>query len=391
MDAKRLAEALKSLDAQSFRPGDSLVASTINHPIDAVGHGLDWLTNRVNTAAGIPDQYDNPNPLLAPQGQEQAAFDVAGMAQLGSMPFAPKSAGGTLGSITAWHGSPHKFDAFDMSKIGTGEGAQAYGHGLYFAENPQIAEGYKKALSGGQYIDKRGMPVQPNEIAADIYEAARKGGADVEEASDASSFWSLYLRDGDAMSNSPGFKYIKDVIDGRGIKFKHSGNLYKTSLEWPDPAREAADPLGPQHFLDWDKPLSEQGNSIKSTLAQIAKQKQQEAASFGDIAPDINGSGADIWGELGNYLSGGRRTVDSPELARKYLQEQGIPGIRYLDGGSRGAGEGSYNYVVFDDKIPKIVERNGNPLTYLLPATMLGYGMANQDKNPLAEALRNGN
>jgi hypothetical protein len=37
-------------------------------------------------------------------------------------------------AITTYHGSPHDFDEFDMSKIGTGEGAQAYGRGLYFAE-----------------------------------------------------------------------------------------------------------------------------------------------------------------------------------------------------------------------------------------------------------------
>ena len=46
------------------------------------------------------------------------------------MNFAPVGA-------TVWHGSPHKFDKFDSSKIGTGEGAQAYGHGLYFGGNKQ--------------------------------------------------------------------------------------------------------------------------------------------------------------------------------------------------------------------------------------------------------------
>ena len=35
--------------------------------------------------------------------------------------------------FTAYHGSPHAFDQFDLSKIGTGEGAQAYGHGMYLA------------------------------------------------------------------------------------------------------------------------------------------------------------------------------------------------------------------------------------------------------------------
>lgn len=101
MDTKTLANLLRKLDEQSFRPGDSVVASTINHPIDAIGKFGGWLANQVNTAAGIPDQYDNPYPYLAPspEAQTQAAFDVAGMAQLGSMPFAPKSAGGTVGTF----------------------------------------------------------------------------------------------------------------------------------------------------------------------------------------------------------------------------------------------------------------------------------------------------
>ena len=49
--------------------------------------------------------------------------------------------------IVAYHGSPHSFDQFDTSKIGTGEGAQAYGHGLYFAEKEGTAQSYRDALS----------------------------------------------------------------------------------------------------------------------------------------------------------------------------------------------------------------------------------------------------
>ena len=51
--------------------------------------------------------------------------------------------------ITAYHGSPHEFDQFDTSKIGTGEGAQSYGHGLYFAESEPIARHYRDALTKG--------------------------------------------------------------------------------------------------------------------------------------------------------------------------------------------------------------------------------------------------
>lgn len=45
--------------------------------------------------------------------------------------------------IKAYHGSPHDFDKFSTEHIGTGEGAQAYGHGLYFAEREGTAEAYK--------------------------------------------------------------------------------------------------------------------------------------------------------------------------------------------------------------------------------------------------------
>src|SRR6185436_13273853 len=54
-------------------------------------------------------------------------------------------------TLKAYHGSPHDFDQFSLSKIGTGEGAQAYGHGLYFAENPATAGQYREKLAGNRY------------------------------------------------------------------------------------------------------------------------------------------------------------------------------------------------------------------------------------------------
>lgn len=46
----------------------------------------------------------------------------------------------------AWHGSPHDFDEFDLGAIGSGEGNQAHGWGLYFAKNKKIAENYRDIL-----------------------------------------------------------------------------------------------------------------------------------------------------------------------------------------------------------------------------------------------------
>ena len=47
---------------------------------------------------------------------------------------------------SAYHGSPHKFDEFSLDAIGTGEGAQAHGWGLYFAGNKDVSEGYRQKL-----------------------------------------------------------------------------------------------------------------------------------------------------------------------------------------------------------------------------------------------------
>ena len=65
-----------------------------------------------------------------------------------------------VGAIKVYHGSPHKFDKFDMSKIGTGEGAQAYGHGLYYAESPKVANDYAQKLGDREW---RGKAVQRSE------------------------------------------------------------------------------------------------------------------------------------------------------------------------------------------------------------------------------------
>lgn len=48
----------------------------------------------------------------------------------------------------AYHGSPHDFERFSLEHVGKGEGAAAYGWGLYFAENPDVAAEYRRRLAG---------------------------------------------------------------------------------------------------------------------------------------------------------------------------------------------------------------------------------------------------
>src|SRR5579872_4825910 len=81
---------------------------------------------RANTGllSGGFDAAQSVIPQVAQQGMRDQINAV--------MPFA-------MGGMTVYHGSPHFFDRFDLSKIGSGEGAQAYGPGLYFADSPSVA------------------------------------------------------------------------------------------------------------------------------------------------------------------------------------------------------------------------------------------------------------
>jgi len=118
--------------------------------------------NILKSTFGAASAKLKPNPH--PPGSEEAQDyedrlraqsyefgpEVAQM-MVGTGTFAgPKSMLGTGGSnivqpIRAYHSSPHDFEKFDASKIGTGEGAQVYGHGIYFAENPKVSG------QGGEY------------------------------------------------------------------------------------------------------------------------------------------------------------------------------------------------------------------------------------------------
>nr|DAP61391.1 MAG TPA: crystallin beta/gamma motif-containing protein [Caudoviricetes sp.] len=86
-----------------------------------------------------------------------------------------KDADGNVYAQSAWHGSPHDFDAFDLGGIGTGEGAQAHGWGLYFAGERNTSEGYKERLTariGGKYgeiLTYDGKPI--NKLKGDLRKA----------------------------------------------------------------------------------------------------------------------------------------------------------------------------------------------------------------------------
>jgi hypothetical protein len=89
--------------------------------------------------------------------------------------MAPRMLDPQTGAIV-WHGSPHKFDKFDSGKIGTGEGAQMYGHGLYLAETPDVAKAYMLANQGRAAAVDGALDSLPGALQVDVMKAMNRKG-----------------------------------------------------------------------------------------------------------------------------------------------------------------------------------------------------------------------
>lgn len=238
---------------------------------------------------------------------------------------------GQRGAIV-WHGSPHKFDKFDSSKIGTGEGAQAYGHGLYLAESPGVARDYAGALSAAKATKPVGnvdLTQAYQNLPNDVPETLLAARRDFRELTDAGELSTADRRD-----------FLTAVKNN--LAASKNGQLYKVDL--PDDAIAK--------MLNWDKPLSEQPQEIQSIAKSLlGKNNNPMAWLVNDgAAQDMTMTGKQFL----NTLIGGE----------SQLQKAGIPGIRYLDGGSRGTGAGTSNFVVFpgNESLLSILERNGQPI-----------------------------
>jgi hypothetical protein len=108
-------------------------------------------------------------------------------------------------------------------------------------------------------------------------------------------------------------------------------------------------------MLDWDKPLSQQALEVQRAVAASDHPMMQYWAAKSKENPAYNG--ADLLLRLGGEKG-------DKAAASELLRKSGIPGIRYLDQGSRGTGSGTSNFVVFpgEENALRILERNGMTL-----------------------------
>lgn len=336
----------------------------------AAVQGLVGLPERAMHAAGdlqrTGDVYD-PAPAvetaLTTMGVPGMAGPVEGMA-LGS---------GITRPIRAYHGSPHDWERPDLSKIGTGEGSQSFGHGFYAAENETVARGYRDALSRAN-----ATPAERN--AAQILQDKGNDRTEAIKWLEQNTEWQNARGDAvQAKNNADAIGLLKDP-DWK------LGHMYELNIN-----------AHPEHFLDWDRPLSEQPAAVQKMVRENAntssvlpsdlrvmdalqkdprwKGKWDEDRTWRhirDTFPNLSEGAmqqiADrvqqhiMLGTIPETFSGQRihmalTSKYGAERTAQMLHEAGVPGIRYLDQGSRAAGAGTSNYVVFNDKLIDVVKK----------------------------------
>jgi hypothetical protein len=303
-------------------------------------------------AAFDPAKSDSPFLLAADQAKASlpGVFTQAAERE-GKGPFEQTPKG-----ISAYHGSPHDFDRFSLDKIGTGEGAQAYGHGLYFADNEGVAKSYRDALTGNHAGDQFIPTVDGQHVpdASPTLKNILRNGGDPARFIESMQPKLAALRDkvakadpDDALGLGFSDREMAQIELASAQKLVDEAQGYvgkKLGQSPPGRMYEVRINADPEHFLDWDKPLSQQSEAVRAAFANMHPDDK------GTLERLPHASGAVAYSML---------KMPHAEQASRNLNEAGIPGIRYLDQGSRGAGEGSSNYVVFDDKLVEILRKYG--------------------------------
>ena len=325
--------------------------------------------------------YDDQRDKGAVDWGRDTAMQMAGP---GLAVGAPVKAGEAVlgaGPIRAYHSSPHDFDKFDLSKIGTGEGAQVYGHGLYFAENPAVSG------QGGQYWNQfmrhpslsEAQQHAGGRLAAEGFDKERAIAATQRDVND----WLDIMKPNDyaaelrGTANSFSDKmHAKKMLELRQAELdalmsgKAGPRTYEVNIN-----------ADPSHFLDWDKPFTSPDaleafaskfDTVNPTTRRFLEDYSYANQKAGRPLPD----GEDVFREL--------KALSSPKQFSQEFSEAGIPGIKYLDQGSRNYNHGTTQWIAEQggvDKARAIAQTRYND-------TIMKYGPASRDARDWATTLK---
>jgi len=313
-----------------------------------------------NRSAPTTEEVLGLVPRMTPNYQGSESHEMMGGLLSPAMGYFAKAIpmqmkGMPIGNMIAYHGTPHQIQGgFDMSKIGTGEGAQAYGHGMYFAENPDVAKSYQKDLAnhyepyiqyGKEKISGQGL----SNTDLNVYKYLETGKKYAGQFPHNTQYYAKKIAE-----EANDLEALKKLQEHSDIKFGeqfNKGNLYKVDI----PDEHVAT------YMDYDKPLGQQSVIVKKALNELKKQ----------ITPEMK---MELGGDM-NILFGKDVTpvqfLNTMEIihptggvgiGEKMLNELGVKGIKYFDNTSRNANQGTRNFVSFDPQAVKILEKNSKKL-----------------------------
>lgn len=258
-------------------------------------------------------------------------------------------------SIRTYHGTGAKFDKFDFSHMGEGEGSQAFGWGGYVTNSKDIAEDYtrrakiRKDNGGFEFV---------TDMSANNKDMVRQyiyKHKDVNKGLDAmrkdlSSALEMFPDDDD-------LKELSNILAKKNEEIAVPDNIaYLYDVDIPDDNGD---------YLDWDAPLTDKQ---KNTIIKELRRLKIDFDDFKKRGFSFDGSfGGNAYDFLMYAL---RRTkkwkdVDASRAVSKFLSSIGFTGIKYKAGTIfGGAKEGDYNYVIFDEDNANIVGNTRFSLRY---------------------------
>lgn len=324
-----------------------------------------------------------------------------------------------LGAIV-FHGSPHKFDRFSHKFMGTGEGAQAYGWGTYLAENPGVARSYAATTTGGKTTPrawtglgdvqkKYALGADKMQMLGDMAQAHIDDGVDtvkgtpIDEAVRAIKSGKAKLADQQFYEVDLPDEHIEKMLDWDAPLSEQPEAVRKLFNQYADDIPELGkrNPKGDfvkTELIEEDLILTAENDSRlynkPEVFRAIEKYKQNPAdittrnrllRYFNDYPYDpdtypnfLSEREAEYAGsktgelykriaaKIGKHDPNAVLQTDELSEGQRILSEalnaEGIPGIKYWDGGSRAAGDGTRNYVVFDENLMTVLKRNNEPL-----------------------------
>ena len=247
---------------------------------------------------------------------------------------------------SAWHGSPHDFDTFDLGAIGTGEGNQAHGWGLYFAKNREVAQAYKDVLGIDSVEIISGDTKYRLNDDIEWYDNKTKSIIDAENP--LSMALTTLSEEGEST------KAIKNLTDFINSKKDNKSDYVVAQVKR---AEQAIQILKDNHFdthqwntmfevdipeneylLNEQKNIEKQSPIVKKAISQISNELNSSALNNSNL------SGKEFYRLLSKELGGDK-------LASQKLSDFGVKGITY-----KGEQDGIC-FVVFDDKAIKVIEK----------------------------------